>query len=137
MFSQETFIMQTFSLTFWEIIHFLKMLYCPGHPVLSVLSRMPCQANFRLTCLRCTVPFFLSQLSCQGCPAVVVTSWLPCLASLFLLSCSGPPVLSFLSQLYYPACPLWLLYPRCLFFMTAVLSLLSCSDCPTLSVLSV
>ncbi len=88
MFSQETFLLQTFSLTFWEMIHFLKMLHCPGHPVLSVLSILPCQANFRLTCLRCTVPFFLSQLSCQGCPAIVVTSWLPCLASLFLLSCS-------------------------------------------------
>ncbi len=62
---------------------------------------------------------FLSRLSCPGCPVS---------ATLSLLSCSERPVLSFLSWLEYPNCPLRLSSPG--YLVPVILSWLSCPGFP-------
>ncbi len=88
----------------------MKTFLCTGRPVLSVLSRLTCQADlFNPTCLclcpscpvldilfRCAAPAVLPNLSCKGCPATVV------LTRLFCSGCPGPAVLF---QLFCPGCP--------------------------------
>ncbi len=88
----------------------MKTFLCTGRSVLSVLSRLTCQADlFNPTCLclcpscpvldilsRCAAPAVLPNLSCQGCPATAV------LTRLFCSGCPGPAVLF---QLFCPGCP--------------------------------
>jgi hypothetical protein len=84
----------------------------------------------RLSCRGCPVPTVLSRLSCHGCSVPVVLSVLTGLAILFFLSClvcNFPAVLSQLSFPCYPAPP---------FLSLLLLSLLSHSDRPVLSVSS-
>jgi hypothetical protein len=97
---------------------------CHICPVLAVLSHLPCP-----------VPAVLPWLSCCGCPILVALSQLSYLTVLWYLSCHGCPAAIVLSQLSYPAglahlswLHVSLLFPS--FSVPAVLSMLSCSDCP-------
>ncbi len=132
----------------------LSLMSNPVCTVLADLSELNCQGDLsRLSCF--PVPFFMTQMSCpECCHGSLATVVLP--VALSLLSCSGPPVLSFMSCLYIPAVlsrfPVQvflsllsflavsqLSWPGILFpnsFFGAVLSLLSCSHYPVLSVLS-
>ncbi len=92
-------------------------------PVLAVLPR--------LSRLGCPLPAVLFWLSCHGCPVFVVLSQLSC--PVF----SSHPVTSFLlllfcSQLFCPNCPIQLAFLAAFVstLVPAVLSKLSCSDCP-------
>jgi hypothetical protein len=137
------------------------MLSCPDYPFSTVLrsdhptlSRLPCQGYLTtailpwVPCPDCPVPVVLSQSSCPSCvvlyqmscpifPFYAVMFWpscplFPILAVLTQLSPAAVFVLTFLSRLSYPDCPvppllsLALLFPPFLF-------LLSCSKLSVLS----
>jgi hypothetical protein len=101
----------------------LFWLYCPRCPVPVVwLSFSVCPP-----CPGCPFPAVLTRLACPGYPVPgVLFLFCPC-------PCSGRPVFSIMSRLYYPDCPMAAL-PR-LFFrgpVPAVLSKMSCSAVPPL-----
>ncbi len=90
-----------------------SLLSCPG-----IQFSLPCPVclvkvdlsgrPLRIDCLGCAVQcprrcHVMPQLYCHGCPATVVRWQFSCPNCPHLLSCTGHPVLSFLSCLYYSA----------------------------------
>jgi hypothetical protein len=111
----------------------LSLQSCPGRVFQGNLSvRLVKTDQSRLCCPSRLVLDVLSRLSCHGRLKTVLLP--PVLSVLSLLSSSGRPVLSFLSQLYYPDCPLWLFFSGCP--VPPILSQLSCTVLAFLSLLS-
>jgi hypothetical protein len=129
----------------------LSRLSCPGYLVPAILSRLSCPGYpVRLSCPSCPIPAVLSRLSCPSSP-VAVAAVLSCchdLTALSTLDLSGRLVWTDLSRLFYPSfsvpdvqsrlvlsyCPPWSSCPSSPILV--VLSSLSCSGRPVLSVLS-
>jgi hypothetical protein len=109
----------------------------PFCSVQAHLSMLTCQADLsRLTCPCCPVQVVLSQMSYSNCPTMVIPSCFvlpscPALAVQPLLSCSGHPVLCFLSWPHSRDYLLWMSSPGCPSFPV----LHSCTSCPVHAVM--
>jgi hypothetical protein len=139
------------------------MLSCPDCSFMVVMSRHSCLccdfpavsvAMIRLSCPGMGFfPVILSQLSCPfssqhvlavlfkeicpGCPVQTVLPRCPVPAALSMLTCSGHPVLSFLSWLSFPDRQRLLFFPGCpvLAVLSKLSSLPSCPCCHVQTIL--